>query len=426
MAGDPFEKCRKVQTLRFLALALALAASWVFLAAPPVQGQDAMRPAAIVNDEVISVLDLAQRLRIAIVSSGLEDTQETRNRLTRPVLRQLIDEKLQLQEAARLDISVEPEQLEAAIAEIASRNNMNVDQFTALLQRSGILRDYFENQIRAQISWSQVISRRLLPTIQISDEEVDAVIDRQAELDGQTQSRVKEIFLDFDSPEEESQVRATAERLVEQLRGGADFAAVARQFSQSATASLGGDLGWILEGELPDEVDAQVKQLSTGRLAGPIRSTGGYYIIAVIDRRQVQAGGETRLRLMQLQFPAPPGQESVMAAEAARASAEIVSCAQAETLPDRVAFPVSVAADDVALSQLPEGIRTVVADLPVGKPSEPIVGQGGVIVLLVCLRETDEVSREEIERTLERERMDLLARRYLRDLRRDANIEIRI
>lgn len=87
---------------------------------------------------------------------------------------------------------------------------------------------------------------------------------------------------------------------------------------------------------------------------------------------------------------------------------------------------MSVAADDVALSQLPEGIRTVVADLPVGKPSEPIVGQGGVIVLLVCLRETDEVSREEIERALERERMDLLARRYLRDLRRDANIEIRI
>jgi len=173
-------------------------------------------------------------------------------------------------------------------------------------------------------------------------------------------------------------------------------------------------------------VDEQVKRLQAKQLAGPIRSTGGFYIIAVLDRRRVQSGGETRLRLTQLQFPAPAGQEAVVAAEAARVAADIRSCAQAETVPTKTTARVNVVTDDMPLSRLPGPLREVVTDLPVGTPSDPLFVQGGILVLIVCLRETDDINRDEIAQSLERERLDLLARRYLRDLRRDANIEIRI
>ena len=141
----------------------------------PVQrpaAQDIMRIAAVVNDDVISVYDLVQRVRLVILSTGLEDNNETRQRLVPQVMRTLIDEHLQLQMAKEQNISIPDQRVEDAIADIEQQNGMAAGDFDRLLQRAAIDRATIEQQIRAGLSWSRVLERRMLQEVQISDEEI--------------------------------------------------------------------------------------------------------------------------------------------------------------------------------------------------------------------------------------------------------------
>ncbi len=289
------------RVLTTLALAGGLAA-WA--AVSPAAAQNTLRAAAVVNDEVISMLDLAMRTRLAILASGLSDSPEVRSRLQRQVLRSLIDERLQLQEAARLEITVDESQTEGAVAMLAQQNNMSREQFFTVLQNNDILPKALIDQVQSELIWRSVVQRRLRPSVNIGDEEVDEVIARMRSSQGRMQLRVSEILLGVDSVLQDDDVQRAAERLVEQLRRGANFEALARQFSQSATASVGGDLGWIEEGQLPDELGAALGRMRPGDLAGPIRTFGGFYILLLRDQRRVSLGDAT-VNLKQLLFALP-------------------------------------------------------------------------------------------------------------------------
>src|SRR5690606_10759368 len=119
----------------------------------------------------------------------------------------------------------------------------------------------------------------------IGDDEVDELLSRMEASQDRPLARVQEIFLPVDSPSEEAEVQATAERLVQQLRGGADFGAIARQFSRGTTAREGGDVGWVQEGQLAARLDQALAGLQPGDITDPIRGTGGIYILRLVDRR---------------------------------------------------------------------------------------------------------------------------------------------
>lgn len=267
------------------------------LANTPARGQDAFRPAAVVNDEVISVLDLAMRVRLAIVGAGVRDSQEVRRRLTPQVLRGLIDERLQLQEAERLDISVTDDDVARALQQIAEQNKMSEGEFLSMLRNRGIIPTTLIDQIRAQIAWQTVVRRRLRPTISISDEEVQEVADRLTVRQGSIERRVAEIFVAVESATQEEEAVANANRLIDQLLAGANFAGLARQFSQSGTANLGGDRGWIRDGELPEELNNALAQMGPGDVSAPIRTIAGFYILLLRDMRKNEGQGIDRARI---------------------------------------------------------------------------------------------------------------------------------
>src|SRR4029077_18082839 len=89
---------------------------------------------------------------------------------------------------------------------------------------------------------------------------------------GEAQSHIAEIFLALDKPEQDQEVRGLAEKLIEQMKQGARFSAVAQQFSQSATAAVGGDMGWLRPDQLPPELAAAVGPLKPGELSAPVRT----------------------------------------------------------------------------------------------------------------------------------------------------------
>lgn len=406
---------------------------WALVASTPALSQDVQRIAAVVNEKVISIFDVQQRMRLLVSSSGLPNNAETKRRIAPQVLRELIDEALQNQEAERLNIRVTQRETEDAIVQIESSNNLPTGGFEAFVTRKGISFDAALNQIRSNLSWQKLLSRTVSPTIEIGDEEIDDVIARINASAGVTEYRVGEILLPIDNPADTTDIRVLAGRLVEQIRNGADFQAVAQQFSKSATAATGGDIGWVQQGELGPAIDSVITNLARLEVSDPIEVPEGIQIAILIDQRTNEPPDPNdrtvALRQMLLQVPrdAPPGSIDAQTQTAHAISSSVRGCDDFAAAATEAGTPQPATPAKFQLKDLNADLRALASELKVGEASVPIRVPSGVQVLMICERQEDiGPNRDVIRRTLERERVGMLSRRYLRDLRRSAFVDLRV
>lgn len=417
-----------------LILAVLLAAG-LFTAPSRSGAQEPQRIAAVVNDEVISVYDLVNRTRLAILSSGLQDTPEIRRRVQPQVLRALIDEKIQLQEAVRQNISVTDAEMDAAITRIEQANRLPPGGLEKYIRDLGVERSSVMSQIRTGLMWQKLITRKLRNTLQVGEDEVDEQLARLREAQGTTEFLLAELFLAVDQPEQEEEVHQTALGLVEQLRRGASFPDMARQFSQSASAATGGDIGWIQQGTLDSQLEKTLEETPPGEITEPLRSVGGYYIYAVRRKRKIASASpeDAHVTLTQMLVPVDPGataEEIETQKQLAQTVRESVSgCADLARVAKELGVPPPTDPQRLRVGELAPRIRDAIQGVKVGEASAPIRIDRGLLMLMVCAREeapSNLPTREEITENLLRQRLDLLARRYLRDLRRAAFIDVRV
>ena len=423
------------KTLRVLAAALLFSAAMTV--ATTAKSQSVQRIAAIVNDELITAYDLESRIRLVIFSTRLPNTVDTRRRISSQVLRTLIDERLQMQEAKRRNISVSRRDLQRAKETIEKQNRLPKGGLEEVMKQNGIPLESINEQLRTGIAWSKLIGRRLRPRITIGEDEIDESLERIRSRQGQAEYRLSEILLTVDSPDQEANIRRTAERITDQVKKGARFNAIARQFSQSATAAVGGDLGWQHESELDDTLRQVIGRMGKGSMTSPIKTVAGYRILLLRDVRKI-AQSEAKpitLDLRQIFLPLPR-QSAPSDIEAQIDLAKIVrdtasSCSDFSTLAKEVGSPRPPSLGKFALKDLSPAIRQVVKDIPAGKISDPLKMPDGVMVLMVCNRDggTSVIKlpkRDEIADRLMNERMSLGARRYMRDIRLSAVIDVRV
>jgi peptidyl-prolyl cis-trans isomerase SurA len=399
----------------------------------PASAQQIQRIAAVVNDEVISIYDVSERIDFVIASSGLPRTTEQQQRLAPQVLRRLVDERLQAQEAKKLNIQVTQRDLDTAIASIEQGNGVPAGKFDDFLRQQGVSKSAVMKQIEADLAWQKLVSRRIVPTIEIGEEEVDAVVARIIATKGAEQYRVSEILLTVDNPDDAVQVREQADRLVAQIRGGAEFAAIARQFSKSATAATGGDIGWVQEGQLNNDVIDVLKALTVGSVAEPLETADGLVIYRLDDKRKSAAPGEEdreislRQILVQIDRDASDATVEARIEEVQRIVSATKGCPAFVEASKELGVPQGDAPTRIRVGDLNEKLRATVTDLADGEASAPVRSPVGIQTVMVCERsEAAGPPRDAIRETLLRERVDLRARRYLRDLRRAAFVDIRV
>jgi len=399
--------------------------------------QGVMRIAAIVNDDVISVFDLESRISLSILSSGLKNRKETRQKLAPQVLRSLIDEKLHFQEGKRKNIEITEKTLNSALADIGKRNKVPNGDILTYLEQQGIDKDTMIDQVKSTISWLRIISLEARRAGKISDEEIDEEVRRIDANKGKPERLVSEIFLSVDKRERAGEVQSLAQRLVQQIRQGADFNRAAEQFSQSATAAIGGDLGWVIQGQLVPELENALSRMQSGAISDPIRSLSGYHLLYLRDSRLsgTVSPNETVVKLQQVVIEVPKDASKVVSeakmAVAQRVSRSARSCQSLEDIGKDIGSPLSGNLGSVKIGMLPPEIRNQVSRLDVGQASQPIPSPNGILVLMVCdkktPREENEITkRQRIKDRLFSERQDMIARRLIRDLRRSAFIDIRI
>lgn len=243
--------------------------------------------AAVVNADAISESDMNDRLNMVLVTSGLPNNAEVRSKLAPQVIGSLIEEQIKLQEARALEIEVPSEEIEQGFATIAQQNNIPPDKFKDVLKQSGINIDTMRRQIESQIAWSKVVQKKLRPQVIVSDNDIDAVLDRLSSNKGLTEYLLAEIFLPVDDPQAENDTRQLAQKLSSEIKKGAPFFKLAQQFSKAAGAAQGGDMGWIQQAQLPEELAQSAQQLEKDAASDPIRSLSGYHILYLRDKRQI-------------------------------------------------------------------------------------------------------------------------------------------
>ncbi len=417
-----------------LAIAAALAAP--LAGAPPAAAQQ-NHIIAVVNDEVVSRFDLDQGVKLELMFLGRSATPEERRRKVPQVLRRLINQRLFLQEAKRYNISVSDADVEREISRLEKSEGFSGVPLKRRLRVAGISLETLKSQLRSEVAWRRLVRVRLSSQrlAIISDDEVDEELERIKATQGTPEYRASEIFLVVESIDEDAPTRADARRLVEEIRAGTSFSSLARQFSNGSTAARGGDMGWIQERQLSEEVVAALTALEPGEVSNPIRSNGGYLILRLRERRLYSLANpdDTKVSLKQILLRLPKGASedeakvSLSLAETIRST--VTDCDDMTRVAAEIDPSTSGELGTVRLGDLPPDLRHMVRDLPIGSISQPALTESGVRLLMVCERvepEVDLPDRAVVRRKLAEIKAEPIRRRYHRDLLRAAYRDIRI
>ncbi|MFT3966466.1 MAG: peptidylprolyl isomerase [Sphingobium sp.] len=387
---------------------------------------------AIVNGQVVTGTDVDQRLALVILANGGKVEEEERDRLRLQVLRNIIDETLQIQEAAANDIRISQSEIDQSFARVAGNFKSTPAGFTDYLKQNGSSAASIKRQIEGELAWQRLLRRKVQPYVNVSEDEVKSMIDRMKQAKGSEEFRIGEIYLSA-TPENAEQIAENARKIIEQIKQGGSFQAYARQYSEASTAAVGGDLGWVRPAQLPDELAQTAQQMQPGQIGGPVALPGGFSILYLIDKRRVLAADprDATLSLKQIGINFAPGTTAAQAkAVADKFAAQIKSiqgCGTANAVAQKLGADV-VDNDGVKVRDLPPQLQQIMMTLQVGEATPPFGAvSDGVRVLVLCGRD-DAVegqipSFDQVMGQMEEERVNKRARIYLRDLRRDAIIE---
>jgi peptidyl-prolyl cis-trans isomerase SurA len=405
--------------------------------------------AAVVNDSLISTYDLRQRVALYVATAGTRaPSEEVLKQIKDQVLKQLETERLQLLEAQKNDITVSAEEVDKAIDNIVQDNHLTSDQLKLVLGHAGVQMSTLRAQIAAQIAWAKTVQGQYGDRVHVSKEEVDAEMGRITAGKDKPHFLVSEIFESVDSPDQEPKIQKDMQDLVTQLQQGGNFQTTARQFSQNPTAAHGGDLGIVLEGELPNDLYAALLKMHVGEISPPVRSVGGYYILYLRDRQEgasAKAPDATppppppnpnpdSLALVRILLPVgskPSKQLVQQAGQAANALREhITSCAMAPEVVKQLHGAQFFNLGTMKLAELSAEMQNAIKSTPPGGVTPPFLSSAGVELIVRCDHGAPRVSgsfhvptKDEVENQLFEDKMAVFSRQYMRDLRRNADVE---
>jgi peptidyl-prolyl cis-trans isomerase SurA len=399
---------------------------------PPLEGI-----VAVVNGDVISQGDVTARTRLFALSTGLPMTPDVLARLRPQVTRQLVDERLRLQEEQKRKIVVSDKEIADAVASIEQRNGMQPGTMRAKLGAEGVALRTLYDQTRVQLGWSRVLRDELGPRAEITDADVANQQQAMKAQVGQTEYRVGEIFLPIEDPTKAADTAHFADTVIGQLRAGAPFSVVAAQFSQSQTALQGGDLGWIHLNQLDPQVAAIVSQMPEGAISNPITVPGGISIVTMHGKREVGKDMATMLSLRQVFLPFstpldpknPTEQQKKQLLAAESISKTVHSCEGIEAANKAAGSTRPADPGEVRMEGLNPTMKSLLAGLQPGQVSRPLISIDGIGLIMICSSTQKNMaeagSKQEISNQLLDQRVELVSRQLVRDLRRRASIDMR-
>ena len=386
--------------------------------------QETQAISVIVNDEVISRYDVNQRVRLILVTSGIPPTEENLKRIETQSVKALINERIQLQEASKLEVPESQEEIQLMLDRIARGNQTTSEGIIENITSQGVKVDTLISQIKSELLWNKIVRGRFGSYINISDDEINIVYDRTVESINKIQYDISEIFIGFEDEREEKESKELADKLVEQLKNDIAFEPVAQQFSQAPSSGQGGRIGWVSEGQLDQEIITGIENLLSSSISKPIKTVNGYYIIKVNGRSE--EGGKNPMKNQYNLTSVTFSKEDKDSAN--DFSENFVSCKRLESLLENYNEKEINVIGDRLLQELPTELHDELLKKDAGDTLSPRLSEETIDIILICDRKDDigvQVNKNTIEDNIYSQKLGMMSRRHLRDLRRDAVIEYR-
>ena len=261
-------------------------------AEPAGQPQALDQIVAVVNNEVITRVELRNRLRIVETQLAAQKTAlPPRDVLERQILERLIVERAQTQAARTSGLRVDDSQLDRAIARIAEQNRVTIQQMRDRLESEGTPYTRFREDVREEILIQRLREREVDSRVQVSESEIDSFIAGQSPGSNNgapEEMNIAQILIrvaEQSTPEQIEQQRQRAEEVRKQLATGADFVALAAKYSDAPDALTGGDLGWRSTERLPQLFVDALNGVRVGQLAPLIKSANGFHVLKLLGQR---------------------------------------------------------------------------------------------------------------------------------------------
>lgn len=246
--------------------------------------------AAVVNQGVITMSDLNDRAELIAISSGIKPSKDMMEKLRPQVLNILIEEQIRLQESTKAGIKVEDKEIDEGFDSIAKQNNIPASEFAKMLKSHGINVGTMRDQIKSQLAWTKLIQKRIRPRVEVTEADIDSELDRIKEKIGKDQYLLGEILIPIRSEDKKADAEGFARKLAEKLKAEPQaFPKAAKEFSAAPGAEKGGIIGWMMAGQMAEEIDAVLPTIEVGKIAGPIKTTTGYVILLLKEKRQLTA-----------------------------------------------------------------------------------------------------------------------------------------
>lgn len=334
-------------------------------------------PVVTVNDRVITQYELDQRVRFLTLLRAAQDPQAEAEKT-------LIEDRLRLDEARRLGLTLSDEQVLAAMDEFAGRVNMSGEEFVAALNQAGVSRETYRDFVTAGMLWRQIVRQKHGASVTITDSDIDKEIARQAQSSAPARVLLSELILPA-PPGREQAAMDQMRRIAAGIKSESGFAAAARRYSASGSRGRGGRINWLDLANLPQELQQQFLVLGPGGISQPVAMNGAVGLFLVRGLEQGKRSEAPQI-LDYAQFLIPGGQSDTARAEAARISARVDSCE--DLYPIARGLPADqLMRDSAPQNSLPSDIAYELAKLDPGEISTTLSRGDALVLLMLCARD---------------------------------------
>lgn len=391
---------------------------------------------AVVGEHIITRQDLDRRFQLVLRQLGQGLNQQKQKALYTQTLNILIDEEIKRRTALDFGLVAPPQEVVGRLTSLHETAGLTPEQFEKIT--SG-LEDTLKNQVEADVLWKKLVERNIRSQIVISTDEIDQLIQNLAAGNTVTENQISQIFIAHGQKEEQN-AETIIKDVAAQLQAGADFEQLARDYSQHGSSMRGGFMGWFKAGELAPILEKAITELEKGSLTQPIRGGAGWHIVKLNDRRQsdlVNLAPIRQVHLIQFTTPLPADKEKEKAVRniLEKIKDKTDSLADAEdVLNDKKLKPLlegSASLGWLEEKNVPPAFKPLLEDTKPGDHIGPFEKDGHLTLLYFegerkTMSDALETYRERVRTRMIDNRTELAARRYLRDLRRNTFIDVRL
>ncbi len=397
---------------RILTCLTSVIATCLVLALPANAQSNPFSPRIIVNERVVSNYELDQRIQFLKVLRTPGD-------LDKLALDALIEDRLRVQEAERLEIAATPEQVELGMTEFAGRANLSVEQFVAAIAEAGVESETFRDFVAAGVVWRDVVRAKFGAKTEVTETEIDRTLANQARVDG-VRVLISELIIPA-PPGSEEDVLAQAQNLQSQINSDASFAEAARTYSAAPSAARGGRMDWMPLANLPAAIAPFVLALAPGQVSDPIPIPGAVALFQLRDLEETdtEAPATTQVEYAELLLP----NDSNALTAAAGIKAKVDACNDLYAL----GFPANqLTRKTQTMAEVPVDVGLELARLDAGESAATLVRGTARVFVMLCTRMPvveEPPTRDQVRTQIINQRLSRLADGYLADLRANAIIQ---